>query len=133
MEGGRSKKKGFHKSGFTPKTERYGRTSYVASVGTCQVKPASFGYQNKPHTQGDSGGPSFVEESKDRYVVTGARFNENSSFVGVVSGGRGTLGECGGINNPIHYVRVKRFTRWIVENIENEARWETSYHSSALT
>ena len=23
----------------------------------------------------------------------------------MVSGGRGTLGECGGINNPIHYVR----------------------------
>jgi len=91
-----SEKKGFKRSGFTPKTERYGRTSYVASVGTCQ---------------GDSGGPSFVEESKNRYVVTG-----------VVSGGRGTLGECGGINNPIHYVRVKRFTRWIVENIESEAR-----------
>ena len=25
--------------------------------------------------------------------------------LGVVSGGRGELGECGGINNPIHYVR----------------------------
>ena len=77
---------------------------------------------NTSHTQGDSGGPSFVEESKDRFVVTGGIFNKNSSFVGVVSGGRGTLGECGGINNPIHYVRVKRFTRWIVENIEHEAR-----------
>ena len=32
-----SEKKGFRRSGFTPKTERYGRTSYVASVGTCQV------------------------------------------------------------------------------------------------
>ena len=79
---------------------------------------------NTSHTQGDSGGPSFVEESKGRYVVTGARFNKNPSFVGIVSGGRGTLGECGGINNPIHYVRVKRFTRWIVENIENDARWD---------
>jgi len=99
-----SEKKGFRRSGFTPKTERYGRTSYVASVGTCQ---------------GDSGGPSFVEESKNRYVVTG-----------VVSGGRGTLGECGGINNPIHYVRVKRFTRWIVENIENEARRELCWNKA---
>ena len=82
----------------------------------------------KSHTQGDSGGPSFVEESKNRYVVTGERFNKNNSYLfeGVVSGGRGTLGECGGINNPIHYVRVKRFTRWIVENIESEARWDTS-------
>ena len=24
----------------------------------------------------------------------------------MVSGGRGELGECGGINNPIHYVRL---------------------------
>ena len=35
---------------------------------------------NKSFTQGDSGGPSFVEESKNRYVVTGARFNKNSSW-----------------------------------------------------
>ena len=64
-----------------------------------------------------------MEETKNRFVVTGGRFNKNSSFVGIVSGGRGVLGECGGINNPIHYVRVKRFTRWIVENVETEARW----------
>merc|ERR1719222_653123 len=78
------------------KTERFGTTSYLASVGTCR---------------GDSGGPSFVEETKNRFVVTG-----------IVSGGRGVLGECGGINNPIHYVRVKRFTRWIVANLGHEAR-----------
>jgi len=70
---------------------RYGTTKYVASVGTCK---------------GDSGGPSFIEEEVGRYVVTG-----------VVSGGRGTLGECGGINNPIHYVRVRFFTKWILWNI----------------
>ena len=64
-----------------------------------------------------------MEETKNRFVVTGARFNKNSSFVGIVSGGRGVLGECGGINNPIHYVRVKRFTRWIVANLGHEARW----------
>jgi len=84
------------------KTMRFGKESYVASVGTCQ---------------GDSGGPSFVEESEGRYVVTG-----------VVSGGRGVLGECGGINNPIHYVRVKRFTRWIVENIASEKRQELCWN-----
>jgi len=72
---------------------RYGSDSYVASAGTCQ---------------GDSGGPVFVEED-GKYVVTG-----------VVSGGRGTLGECGGINNPIHYVRVKKLTAWIVRNIGHE-------------
>merc|ERR1712098_413801 len=70
--------------------ERYGRKNYVASVGTCQ---------------GDSGGPAFVKDG-DKYVVTG-----------VESGGRGTLGECGGINNPIHYVRVRFFTKWILWNI----------------
>ena len=26
-------------------------------------------------------------------------------LTGVVSGGRGPLGLCGGINNPVHYVR----------------------------
>ena len=77
---------------------------------------------NINHMQGDSGGPSFVEESKGRFVLTGGRSNKVISFAGVVSGGRGILGECGGINNPIHYVRVKRFTRWIVENLGPEAR-----------
>ena len=56
--------------------------------------------------------------------------------LGVVSGGRGHLGECGGINNPIHYTRyyftnttkrlrkngkyffrVKKLTVWIVSSI----------------
>ena len=122
-------------------TERYGDTSYVASVGTCK---------------GDSGGPAFVEEMPGHFVVTGSgnnfnqiyaggqivphphvlyecmyeyicvpifgRVNNSSSFLGVVSGGRGVLGECGGINNPIHYVRFKRFTRWVIMNIQSKAR-----------
>ena len=50
------------------------------------------------------------------------RVNNSSSFLGVVSGGRGALGECGGINNPIHYVRFKRFTRWVIMNIQSKAR-----------
>lgn len=78
-------------------------TSYVASVGTCQ---------------GDSGGPSFVEETPGRFVVTG-----------IVSGGRGALGQCGGVNNPIHYVRVKRLTRWIVENLGQQARGELCWNA----
>ena len=32
-------------------------------------------------------------------------FDVDNYMLGLVSGGRGTLGECGGVNNPIHYVR----------------------------
>jgi len=74
---------------------RFGSSSYVAHVGTCQ---------------GDSGGPAFVRDGFN-FVLTG-----------VVSGGRGTLGKCGGINNPIHYVRVKRFLLWIVRNVGPDKR-----------
>ena len=53
--------------------------------------------------------------------------------LGVVSGGRGTLGECGGINNPIHYTRVKKFSRWIVENVDDRDRakicWNSEFQS----
>ena len=67
--------------------------------------------------QGDSGGPSYVkEESTNRFIVTG-----------VVSGGRGTLGKCGGINNPVHYARVKKFARWIVEYIRNTGCWDKEF------
>ena len=108
---------------YGQKTKRYGKTSYVASVGTCQVisnRPPSD--MNTSHIQGDSGGPAFVEESKERFVVTGGRSKMDSSFAGVVSGGRGTLGECGGINNPIHYVRVKKFNKWILGNLGKKER-----------
>ena len=47
---------------------------------------------------------------------------QKTFFKGVVSGGRGTLGECGGVNNPIHYVRVRSLTRWIVDNIGHGSR-----------
>ena len=72
--------------------------------------------------QGDSGGPSFVEEIKGRFVLTGGRSNKVICFAGVVSGGRGILGECGGINNPIHYVRVKKFNKWILGNLGKKER-----------
>ena len=58
---------------------RYDPVGYVTSAGSCF---------------GDSGGPFYVETKPGQYVVTG-----------VVSGGRGHLGKCGGINNPVHYVR----------------------------
>ena len=28
-------------------------------------------------------------------------------MLGIVSGGRGDLAKCGGINNPVHYVRLR--------------------------
>ena len=58
---------------------KYDPVGYVTSAGTCN---------------GDSGGPLYVETSPGKYVVTG-----------IVSGGRGYLGKCGGVNNPVHYVR----------------------------
>ena len=84
-------------------TVRYNDTFYVASAGTCK---------------GDSGGPAFVEEKPNHFVVTGSSTSFCSfSFLGIVSGGRGNLGECGGINTVIHYVRLKKFTVWILKNI----------------
>ena len=58
---------------------KYDPVGYVTSAGTCS---------------GDSGGPLYVENRPGQFVVTG-----------LVSGGRGNLGACGGINNPVHYVR----------------------------
>merc|ERR1719460_901240 len=66
---------------------QYDPVGYVTSAGTCS---------------GDSGGPLYVENRPGQYVVTG-----------LVSGGRGNLGACGGINNPVHYVRVKKLAAWI--------------------
>ena len=48
-------------------TERYGDTTYVASVGTCK---------------GDSGGPAFVEERPNHFVVTGSGNNFNQIYAG---------------------------------------------------
>jgi len=65
-----------------------GSGAYVRAAGTCN---------------GDSGGPVFIkEDNSGLYVVLGA-----------VSGGRGRLSNCGGINNPTHYVRLKFFGKWI--------------------
>ena len=64
----------------------------------------------------------------------------------MVSGGRGHLGECGGINNPIHYTRynitnttkslskkffrVKKLAVWIVNSIGEESQklcWDEDF------
>jgi len=82
---------------------------YVASAGTCA---------------GDSGGPLYNHELdlksyEKRYVVTG-----------VVSGGRGDLAKCGGINNPVHYVRVKKFVYWIIKLMRKQSQlvcWDTNF------
>jgi len=60
-----------------------------------------------------------MSTSKKSYIV-----------LGVVSGGRGKLGNCGGINNPVHYVRVKKFTEWIimlVGNQSSEVCWDQKF------
>lgn len=91
---------------------RHGLAGYVTSAGTCS---------------GDSGGPLYTEPEPGVYVVTG-----------VVSGGRGELGFCGGINNPVHYVRysqgsveldiiiilmfrVKEFGSWIEDILQENS------------
>jgi len=97
---------GFRKiKNYGPVT-RYGSTTYVASAGTCN---------------GDSGGPVFVKDG-DNFVVTG-----------VVSGGRGPKGKCGGINNPVHYARVKRFSTWLFHFVDKSSRhhlcWDRDFQS----
>jgi len=74
--------------------EHLGFSGYVASAGTCS---------------GDSGGPVYQVQKNRRtgrakYIVTGA-----------VSGGRGKLGACGGINNPVHYTKIQAFVSWITQ------------------
>jgi len=73
-----------------------GNEFYVHSAGTCS---------------GDSGGPVFIKDNKSgKFVVLGA-----------VSGGRGVLSNCGGINNPTHYARLKFFGPWIIRILGVEA------------
>jgi len=91
----------------TPAT-RYGSSTYVASAGTCS---------------GDSGGPVFVKDGYN-HVVTG-----------VVSGGRGPQGLCGGVNNPVHYARVRSFTMWLYHFMDEKSRallcWDKKFHAKA--
>jgi len=80
-----------------PMTSVTGEDFYVHSAGTCK---------------GDSGGPVFTfDDKKERFVV-----------LGVVSGGRGVLAKCGGINNPTHYGRVKHYIPWVKKILAEESK-----------
>merc|ERR1711911_48632 len=90
---------GFTKIGQSdahPLAKQTGKNFLVHSAGTCN---------------GDSGGPVFLKDKMTgRYVV-----------LGVVSGGRGRLGNCGGINNPTHYGRAKFYVPWIKQVLGKES------------
>ena len=59
---------------------------------------------------GDSGGPLF----KTYHTKDGSRM---SVLIGVVSRGTGSRGNCGGLNNATHYVRIKMFLDWIMVSL----------------
>ena len=37
-----------------------------------------------------------------------------SVLIGIVSRGTGSRGNCGGLDNATHYVRIKKFLDWIL-------------------
>ena len=58
---------------------------------------------------GDSGGPVFqpaLKNGKQIFVI-----------LGVTSSGTSNIGHCGGINNPTHYTRVKKISKWITKYV----------------
>jgi len=62
---------------------------------------------------GDSGGPLFKTYStSDGSMVT--------VLIGTVSRGTGTRGNCGGLDNATHYVRIKMFVKWIINYIQEK-------------
>ena len=56
---------------------------------------------------GDSGGPLFKTYQDEK----GSKF---SVLIGIVSRGTGSRGNCGGLDNATHYVRIKMFLDWIM-------------------
>ena len=71
---------------------------YISSVGSCK---------------GDSGGPVFVKSKLQSY-------GSNYVLLGLVSGSRSNISECGGINNPTLYIRIKALTNWIVKHVDKK-------------
>ena len=60
--------------------------------------------------QGDSGGPLYKkvhDQGKLRLIL-----------LGVTSKGHSKIGNCGGIDNPTHYVRVREMLSWIQKYIK---------------
>lgn len=66
---------------------------YTRSTGSCR---------------GDSGGPLYVQVG-DEYVL-----------LGTTSRGTGKIANCGGVDNPTHYVRIKDMVPWLLNYIEEE-------------
>jgi len=58
--------------------------------------------------KGDSGGPLFEQVGK-KYVLLGS-----------TSRGTGVLSNCGGADNPTHYVRVDKMLGWIMAHVPKE-------------
>ena len=62
---------------------------------------------------GDSGGPVFqpaLKNGKQIFVILGV--------TGVTSSGTSNIRHCGGINNPTHYTRVKKISKWITKYVQ---------------
>ena len=66
---------------------------YIRATGSCK---------------GDSGGPLY-EHRGDKYVV-----------IGTTSRGTGPIGNCGGRDNPTHYVRVPYHMKFLKRYIEDK-------------
>ena len=61
---------------------------------------------------GDSGGPLFKTFQTDDN-------SRISVLIGIVSRGTGSRGNCGGLDNATHYVRIKTFLDWIMVSDKN--------------
>ncbi len=62
---------------------------------------------------GDSGGPAFqpaLQDGRKVYVL-----------LGVTSSGTSNIGHCGGIDNPTHYTRIKKFLPWIRKYVPKDS------------
>jgi len=74
--------------------------------------------------QGDSGGPLYVEHSNVDDKAPNVHRVENKDVqyvvIGITSRGSGKLGNCGGADNPTHYVRVKDFIKWITRYVPED-------------
>ena len=72
---------------------------YLSGPGSCQL---------------DSGGPLFKKtlhkNGKIRVVL-----------LGITSKGHSSIGNCGGINNPTHYVRIRKMLPWIKRHINEKS------------
>ena len=87
---------------YAPHANELSREGYYASAGTCRYIFYTFHIVSLfvyTVISGDSGGPLYVKGK------VGKDGREGNIVTGIVSGGRGDLAKCGGINNPVHYVR----------------------------